>query len=181
MAACLTRSQTAAGIVRPSRFGWFGLTGDETAVESVVFGYASAREARLKLGEPHEPPEEEVPELLRLTADRISAYLEGEPVDLSGIPVRSGRRTTFQTRVEQALRKVGYGETVSYAELADRAGAPRAARAVGTVMSSNRLPLLIPCHRVVGAGGRLGGFSAPRGLEMKRELLEMESVAGLRR
>ena len=70
------------------------------------------------------------------------------------------------------------GETVSYAELAGRAGSPNAARAVGGVMAGNRVPLLVPCHRVVGAGGRLGGFSAPTGVELKKRLLALEAAPG---
>ena len=73
------------------------------------------------------------------------------------------------------LRNVPYGQTLSYAELAAKAGSPKAARAVGSVMAQNRVPLIIPCHRVVGSGGHLGGFSAPRGIAFKKQLLELEA------
>ena len=76
----------------------------------------------------------------------------------------------------EACQRIPRGETLSYGELAAKVGNPGAARAVGTVMSSNPLPLVIPCHRVLGAGGCLGGYSARQGVAMKRRLLEMEGV-----
>jgi methylated-DNA-[protein]-cysteine S-methyltransferase len=76
--------------------------------------------------------------------------------------------------VRDQLRRIGYAKSISYGELASLAGAPGAARAVGNIMAKNPLPLVIPCHRVLAAGGRIGGFSAPAGTEMKRHLLRME-------
>ena len=76
-------------------------------------------------------------------------------------------------------REVGWGETVSYGELAEMAGRPRAARFVGNVMARNPIPILIPCHRVVAAGGRLGGYGAS-GTGTKRRLLALEGVTDLR-
>jgi methylated-DNA-[protein]-cysteine S-methyltransferase len=79
----------------------------------------------------------------------------------------------FSTRVVACLRRVPYGATVTYGELAQRAGSPRASRAVGNVMAQNDLPLVIPCHRVVASVG-LGGFGG--GLRMKRDLLRLEGA-----
>jgi methylated-DNA-[protein]-cysteine S-methyltransferase len=79
--------------------------------------------------------------------------------------------------VLQLARKIGYGRTVAYGELAARAGNSRAARAIGAVMASNPLPIIVPCHRVVASGGAIGGFSAPHGIELKKRLLEMEATA----
>lgn len=76
-------------------------------------------------------------------------------------------------------REVGWGETVSYGELAEMAGRPRAARFVGNVMARNPIPILIPCHRVIAAGGRIGGYG-PSGTETKRYLLGLEGVTDLR-
>lgn len=74
---------------------------------------------------------------------------------------------------------VGHGETVSYRELAERAGRPEAARAVGGIMASNPIPIVVPCHRVVSADGGLGGFAGSGGgmVELKRKLLELEGSA----
>ena len=92
------------------------------------------------------------------------------PVDLSGIEA-GFRRTVYET----LRREVAWGETVSYGELAEMAGRPRAARAVGNAMSRNPVPIVVPCHRVVGAGGRIGGYG-PSGVATKRFLLALESV-----
>ena len=80
--------------------------------------------------------------------------------------------------IYDALRKVGFGETVTYGELAKRAGvnAPQAAQDVGVAMARNPVPLIIPCHRVLAAGGKLGGFSAPGRTETKENMLALEGV-----
>ena len=80
----------------------------------------------------------------------------------------------FDRAVYRAARAIGPGETATYGELADRIGSPGQAREVGGAMARNRFPLIVPCHRVVAAGGRLGGFSAPGGPALKRRLLAIE-------
>jgi methylated-DNA-[protein]-cysteine S-methyltransferase len=90
------------------------------------------------------------------------------PVDLSAVPA-------FRRRVLEALEKnVGYGRTTTYAELARLAGSPDAARAVGSAMATNPVPIVVPCHRVLAAGRRLGGFGF--GLPAKRTLLQLEGA-----
>jgi methylated-DNA-[protein]-cysteine S-methyltransferase len=92
------------------------------------------------------------------------------PIDLSRIDAG------FPRTVYETLRlEVGWGETVSYGELAEMAGRPRAARAVGNAMSRNPVPIVVPCHRVVAAGGRIGGYG-PSGVPTKRFLLALEGV-----
>ena len=91
------------------------------------------------------------------------------------MPVVLDGFTDFQCRVYQRCRRIAYGATLSYGALAAAIGVPQAARAVGNTMARNRLPLVIPCHRVVGAAGALGGFSAPDGIHMKQRLLSLES------
>lgn len=80
--------------------------------------------------------------------------------------------TEFQLRVWRALRAIPYGDTISYGELARRIGNPRAARAVGLANGANPLPIIVPCHRVIGANGALAGFGG--GVEVKRALLALE-------
>jgi methylated-DNA-[protein]-cysteine S-methyltransferase len=92
------------------------------------------------------------------------------PIDLSEVDAE------FPRAVYETLhREVGFGETVSYGELAEMAGRPGAARAVGNAMSRNPVPIVVPCHRVVGAGGRIGGYG-PSGVRTKRFLLALEGV-----
>ena len=151
--------------------GWFGVRGSGGVAEAVTIGHATPQSAAVvRAGE-------EERDWHPALADALARFAAGEPVDLAGFPV-SDPPTRFARRVAAELRRVPRGETVSYAELADRAGSPRAARAVGGVMAGNRVPLLVPCHRVVGAGGRLGGFSAPTGVELKKRLLALEAPPG---
>lgn len=112
-------------------------------------------------------------------ADRIEAYLGGqcdsfEDVVLDSTLVTGGNWTPFRAAVTTACRKIRYGAVSSYAELAQAVGQPRAARAVGSVMARNCWPIVVGCHRILSSGGGLGGFSAPRGLPVKRELLNLE-------
>jgi methylated-DNA-[protein]-cysteine S-methyltransferase len=106
-------------------------------------------------------------------AQQIADYFAGRrrdfdlPLDLSGL-------SDFTRTVLETLRHVPVGSTVSYGQLARRAGRPGAARAVGGAMAGNPLPIVIPCHRVIGSGGRLVGYSGGRGVETKEWLLEFE-------
>ena len=106
---------------------------------------------------------------------RARAYFAGDLAALAALPADGGG-TPFQRRVWAALRDVPAGETVSYSALAARLGMPRAARAVGLANGRNPVAIAVPCHRVVGADGRLTGYAG--GLERKRWLLEHERKAG---
>lgn len=99
----------------------------------------------------------------------LDAWFKGRPVE---VPLRL-EGTPFMRRVYDVVRRIPAGETRSYGEVADEAGRPGAARAVGAAMAKNRICLFIPCHRVVGSSG-LGGWSGPGGLDQKRALLELE-------
>jgi methylated-DNA-[protein]-cysteine S-methyltransferase len=107
-------------------------------------------------------------------AHLLKRFAIGEFVDFDDIPVSLTGMTNFQKQVVAVCRVIPWGETVSYGELATKAGCPGAARAVGTVMRKNRVPLIVPCHRVLAAGGQIGGYSAPSGLAMKKRLLALE-------
>lgn len=104
---------------------------------------------------------------------RVAAYLSGED-DCLDLPIDMTSGTPFQQRVWERLRKIPRGTTLSYAEVAQAVGHPRAARAVGTACGINPVSLLVPCHRVVGSGGSLGGYGW--GLERKQALLDLEQV-----
>lgn len=104
-------------------------------------------------------------------------YFAGETVDFSDVRLDLDDETEFFQRIYAALRRVGYGQTTTYGTLAKELGAgPEAARDVGQAMASNPVPLIIPCHRVLAAGGKLGGFSAPGGTASKIRMLELEGV-----
>jgi len=117
----------------------------------------------------------EAPPWVQDAARLIVQYLEGQPADLASIPVDLEALPPFHGRVFEVLRRTQPGETLTYGHLATLAGSPGAARAVGQALKRNPLPILIPCHRVLAAGG-LGGFSLLGGLETKRRLLALEGV-----
>lgn len=109
----------------------------------------------------------------RLTESALRAALAGrKPVALP--PLDWGDATEFQRGIWQAMLRIPPGRTQSYAELAASAGRPRAVRAAGGACGANPIPVLVPCHRVLAAGGRLGGFSS--GLDWKRRLLALEGT-----
>ncbi len=107
--------------------------------------------------------------------NELQKYSEGKPTKLDQLPVDESGMTDFQRRVRAACRKIPRGQVRTYGELAEQVQRPGSARAVGTVMSRNPTPLLMPCHRVLGSNG-LGGYSAPQGIAMKLHLLEMEGA-----
>ena len=116
------------------------------------------------------------PAWLRRAVSGIQRHLDGDPQDLSSIPLDFDGFADFRRRVYEAARRVPSGRTVSYAELALLAGSPGAFRAVGSAMGKNPVPMLVPCHRVVASGGRPGGFSAYGGLATKARLLALEGA-----
>lgn len=113
-------------------------------------------------------------------ADTIAAvkrYFEGEAVDFSAVRLDLGEQDDFFRRIYAAARRIGWGHTTTYGTLARELGAgPEAARDVGQAMAKNPVALIIPCHRVLAAGGKIGGFSAPGGADTKQRMLEMEGV-----
>ncbi len=160
-------------VIFSTRLGYMGVCGQSDAITDLWFGYDSP-DALLQ----HLADKQFACDLTSrgFTAARklLTDYADGKRVDLSVLNVSLGHKTEFQHAILEATRSIPYGQTISYGQLAQRAGYPRAARAVGSVMSSNRIPLVIPCHRVLGSSGKLHGYSAPGSLERKRQLLDME-------
>ena len=111
---------------------------------------------------------------------RLEAYAEAEVDDFRDVEIDLGPQTEFQRRVIAGCRQIPPGSTLTYGKLAARAGRPRAARAVGHCMATNRIPLIVPCHRVVGADGGLRGYSAEGGLRLKQLLLDREALGVFR-
>ena len=107
----------------------------------------------------------------------IKRYFAGEETDFSGVELDLDEHDAFFKQIYAAARQVGWGHTTTYGSLAKELGAgPEAARDVGDAMARNPVALIIPCHRVLAAGGKLGGFSAPGGLATKTHMLELEGV-----
>ena len=107
---------------------------------------------------------------------RILALLAGEAADLSHIPLDLDRVGAFEQRIYAIARAIPPGEVMTYGEIAARVGEPHAAQAVGQAMGRNPWPIVVPCHRVVGSNGKLGGFSARGGGRTKLRILEIEGA-----
>ena len=163
--------------VFPSALGWMAMVGQGRVLEQLTFGHPSAKAALAALDPELTHGAARGPWNPRLVA-RLQAYAAGQPDDFDDVPVDSGTTTAFRHRVLDCCRRIPYGETLTYQQLATLAGSPAAARAVGNSMAANRIPLVIPCHRVLATGGRLGGFSAPGGTGMKQRLLALEGKRG---
>jgi methylated-DNA-[protein]-cysteine S-methyltransferase len=122
--------------------------------------------------EPGAPPED-----IATVVEAAKRYFGGEAIDFSGIPLDLAGQDAFFAQIYDALRRIGWGRTTTYGALAKEVGAGRErARDVGEVMAKNPMPLIIPCHRVLAAGGKIGGFSAPGGSQTKARMLELEGV-----
>ena len=113
---------------------------------------------------------------VRRAVDGIVALLAGEARDLSGVALDMEEVPAFNRRVYEVARTIGQGRTLSYGEIARRLGDPGLARDVGQALGQNPFPIVVPCHRVLAAGGKLGGFSARGGAATKLRLLEIEGA-----
>ena len=118
-----------------------------------------------------EPP----PTIRRVVAD-VAALLTGEPRDLTGVVVDLADVPAFERRVYAVARAIPPGATLTYGAVAARLGMAGAARAVGRALARNPFPIVVPCHRIVAAGGRAGGFSAGGGVGTKLRLLAIEGA-----
>jgi methylated-DNA-[protein]-cysteine S-methyltransferase len=116
------------------------------------------------------------PAPIRAAISLLERYFAGEQVDFSGIAVDLSGVSPFHSKIYAAARGLAWGDTATYGELARRVGSRGAARAVGQAMGNNPAPVLIPCHRVLAAGGKIGGFSAHGGTTTKERLLALEGI-----
>jgi methylated-DNA-[protein]-cysteine S-methyltransferase len=117
-----------------------------------------------------------VPPAVRAAIGGIRALLDGEAVDLGFVELDLDRLPAFHRRVYEVARTIPAGATMTYGEVAARLGEPGAARAVGQALGRNPVAIVVPCHRVLAAGGKLGGFSARGGVGTKRRLLSIEGA-----
>lgn len=116
--------------------------------------------------------------LFKSLQERIIAYFEGARVEFGpDIPIVLEGFSGFRSAVLATCRSIKYGQIRTYGRLAAESGWPAAARAVGGALAGNPLPLIIPCHRVIRSDGRMGGFSAPGGISLKRRMLDLERRA----
>ena len=110
------------------------------------------------------------------TIARVSALLHGAPDDLADVALDLSGVPPFHRRVYEVTRAIRPGTTLTYGEVAARLGEPHASRAVGQALGANPFPIIVPCHRVLAAGGKAGGFSASGGVRTKLRLLQIEGA-----
>jgi methylated-DNA-[protein]-cysteine S-methyltransferase len=157
--------------------GWCGIAWSERGVVGVQLPEARELETRSRLLRRF-PDAREVmpPPNVGRAIDGIVALLRGEASDLSAVVLDMEGVPLFQRRVYEVARTIPPGATLSYGEIAERLGMPRAAQAVGHALARNPFAIVVPCHRVLAAGGKLGGFSASGGVTTKRRLLSIEGA-----
>ena len=156
-----------------TKLGWMVVVGRAEQLRALTFGHETAHAARRSL-DPRLAEGARAGTWNQALVERLKAYAAGIPQDFRDVPLDPGYLTEFGRRVVACCREIPYGKTLSYGQLAAKAGYPGAARAVGNCMAANRIALVIPCHRVVAAGGRVGNYSAAGGSQMKTRLLAME-------
>ncbi len=116
------------------------------------------------------------PPQIRTAIEKVTALIAGDNADLSDIPLDLAALPDFDRRVYEIARTIPPGETMTYGEIAARLDDPGIARAVGQALGKNPVAVIVPCHRVLAAGGHIGGFSANGGVATKRRLLAIESA-----
>ena len=123
--------------------------------------------------------ESEPPPDVRRAIDRVLALLAGEAVDLGDIALDLDAAPDFHRKVYDVARSIPPGKTMTYGEIAKRLGVPHESREVGQALGRNPVAIIVPCHRVLGADGKMGGFSATGGVATKRRILEIEGASAV--
>lgn len=157
-------------------WGWTGFAASQKGLEALVLPEKTKEDAvfRLKksLGDNNIIGNNKGWENL---IEKIREYFKGKKIDFSDYRLNLDNYTVFQKKIYQTVKKIPYGETRSYREIAEISGYPKAYRAVGTTMKNNLIPLIIPCHRIIKSDGDLGGFSGGEGVALKKKMIDLES------
>jgi methylated-DNA-[protein]-cysteine S-methyltransferase len=175
----LSDKQSRTVAVFPTKLGWIAFSMCSNVLQRLSFGHRSPQSAATAIGQPMPQDQDDDTwrrdEVARDLVDRLTAYADCQFDDFLDVETETSHLSPFSRSIVEAVRRIPLGQTRSYGQIAATVGRARAARAVGRVMAQNRTPLVVPCHRVVASGGRIGGFSAIDGLVMKRRLLKLEA------
>ncbi len=161
-------------VVFQTKLGWMGLVGNERGMERIYLPEPS-REDLVERITREFPHGQEGDHELAAAKKEILEYFDGYRKKFE-MPLDFSCATPFQQKVYETMLAIPFGRVQTYRWLAEKIGNPKGLRAVGSANGKNRWPLVVPCHRIVGSDGRLTGFSAPGGLELKAELLRLEGV-----
>lgn len=159
--------------------GWGAVISGSKGVTDVVlpFGWETREKLEASLAERRPRPVVAAPDdVATEAARRLSRYFKGEHVEFFDLPLDLSAFTPFQAQVYRVVADIPYGKVLTYREVAVAVGRPAAARGIGGAMGRNPVPVIIPCHRVVGSSGAMTGYSAPGGIASKQWLLRMEGV-----
>ena len=171
-----TRSQQICFAAWPTDLGPVAAAASSRGLRRFILPHPGGRDPRHAiLGLWPDAVEDAAP--LESAIELTRRYFAGQAVEFGPLRCDLTDLSAFAGEVLRACRRVGFGSRVTYGELAARIGRPRAARAVAGALGRNPLPLIVPCHRVVGGGG-LGGFSAPGGVALKQRMLDLEARPG---
>jgi O-6-methylguanine DNA methyltransferase len=160
-------------IIFKSSWGWMGISETSKGIDAIALPKGSKRAIESDLRSVTAPFEEGASARLDTARRQLLDYLDGKRATFD-VPLDFSQGTPFQRRVWRVLQRVPYGKLRSYQWIASRVGGRHYARAVGSAVGANPLPIVIPCHRIVAQNASLGGFSC--GLPMKRKLLALEGT-----
>lgn len=159
--------------------GWGAVVAGSAGIREVVlpFGWETREKLEAGLAERlQRPVEAPSGDVASEAARRLSRYFRGERVEFFDLPLDLSAFTPFQAEVYRVVADIPYGKVLTYREVAVAVGRPAAARGIGGAMGRNPVPVIIPCHRVVGSSGTMTGYSAPGGIASKQWLLRLEGV-----
>jgi methylated-DNA-[protein]-cysteine S-methyltransferase len=160
-----------------TEIGRCGIAWGARGIVGACLPEASDAAARARFRRRHpEAVETTPPAEIRQVCDAVVALTRGEPIDFADVTLDMEGVPEFNRQVYELALRIPPGATLTYGEIATRLGQPEAARAVGVALGQNPFPPIVPCHRILMAGGKIGGFSAPGGIMTKRRLLAIESV-----
>ena len=177
----IAKRRAAEGyVIFATAIGPCGLAWSRRGLVSIQLPEETAEATRARLWDritlPDDGGETTPPAPVKQAIEQIVSHLASKDAGLDGIAIDLEGVPPFHRKVYEAARRITRGEIRSYGDLAADAGSPQGARAVGQAMAKNPLPIVVPCHRVIAAGGKPGGFTSPGGLDTKARLLEIEGA-----
>jgi O-6-methylguanine DNA methyltransferase len=154
-------------------YGWCGIVSGANGIKRIILGDESSSVVKNSIRSLYPSVKHEEDNLLRSMKDLLVKYFDGEVVCMD-LPLEFPKATPFQRKVWEGIRNIPYGQIKTYGWLGTKLSNPGASRAVGNALAKNPLPLIIPCHRVVRSDGKMGGFSLPGGILLKKKLIDLE-------